>query len=248
MRTLEEHLQPGEIPLWRQPEWVERFPWLVQATTGAPADLGLAGAQPVGETLDRWRALRRLLGVPSAIHSRQVHGSDLLETGSPLPPGLLVTEGFDGHITDRAGAALTVAVADCVPVFLVDPSHRAVAMVHAGWRGVAAGIVEAAVARLGSRFGARPGDLWAHAGPAICGACYEVGPEVHRAVWPDREAPAGPTPIDLREAIGARLARLGLADARISRSAYCTRCGPGEFFSHRSGSAARQMGVIARLA
>ena len=112
------------------------------------------------------------------------------------------------------------------------------ALVHAGWRGVAGGIVERAVAELGSRHGAAAGGLWLHCGPAICGTCYEVGPEVHRAVDAGAPAPGHPTPIDLRAAIARRAHALGVAEERVTVSAHCTRCGPGGFYSHRGGSRA----------
>jgi YfiH family protein len=236
-------------PLWTQPEWSERFAWLVQGTTGAgsadePFDLGLFGSQPVGSVMARWRALREATAMPVALHARQVHrGKVAWHTTRPESPGLLVTEGVDGHATDAPGLLLTVSVADCVPVSIVDETRRTVALLHAGWRGVAAGIVEHGIERLRAA-GSRTEALWLHCGPAICGRCYEVGPEVHRAVHPDRPAPAAPTPIDLRAAIAERAAEAGIEPSQITLSAHCTRCGPGAFFSHRAGSPARQMGVL----
>jgi YfiH family protein len=247
--TVEELLAPGDVPLWRQAEWFERFPWLVQGTTGRgdatePFDLGLFGDQPVGAAIGRWRRLRHATGMPAAVHARQVHGAEVRRHAEARFEGLLVAEGYDGHVTAAAGLLLAVSVADCVPVFLVEERSRRVALVHAGWRGVAAGIVERAVDCLAAD--APPGDarIWLHAGPAICGECYEVGPEVHRAVAPGAAPPAGPAPVDLRASIRERARERGVDDERISLSAHCTRCGPGAFFSHRAGSPARQMGVL----
>src|SRR5690606_24721713 len=149
-----------------------------------------------------------------------------------------------GHLTARPGVLLAVSVADCVPVSLLDPERRSLALLHAGWRGVAGGIVERAAAEMEARYGSRSERLWLHCGPAICGACYEVGPEVHRAVHPGRAAPGAPTPIDLRAAVAERAAGLGVPGERVTISAHCTRCGPGAFFSHRAGSPARQMGLL----
>lgn len=238
----------GAVPLWLHPEWRERFPWLIQGTTsrGEQAeafDLGLFGAQPVGEVLARWDAVRSQLGMPLAVHSRQVHGVELLRHEAAAHPGLLVTNGFDGHLTDQPGILLTISVADCVPVFLVAPRNRAVAVVHAGWRGAAAGVVERAAAEL-TGGALESEELWAHCGPSICGECYEVGPEVHAAVSPRRPIPGRPEPIDLRQAIAQRLVEAGVRMERISLSTHCTRCGDGGFFSHRGGSAGRQMGVL----
>ena len=252
MRTVTEELRSDAgVPLWRHPEWEEHFPWLAQGTTGAgeegaPFDLGLAGARPVGEVLSRWRRLREATGFATVVHAVQVHGTDLTVHAGSFPPGTLVQEGYDGHLTQVPGVLLSVAVADCVPVFLIDPDRRSAALLHAGWRGVAGGIVEGAVFELEEIYGSRPGDLWLHCGPAICGECYEVGPEVHAGVRPQQAPPQGPTPIDLRAAIGERARALGVPAEHLTVSGHCTRCGPGPFFSHRGGSRARQMGVLGR--
>jgi hypothetical protein len=249
VRTLAERLLPGAVPLWVHPEWQARFPWLVQGTTGRgtdeePFDLGLSGAQPVGRVLDRWRALLAATEMQTVAHARQVHEADIWihrETGSP---GILVMDGFDGHVTDRPGVLLSASVADCVPVSVVDPETRVVALVHAGWRGAAAGIVERAINRIVESWQSAPERLWLHCGPAICGACYEVGSEVHAAVNPHLPVPSSNTPIDVRAAIAERALGLGVPAEQVSVSDHCTRCGSPDFFSHRGGSRARQMGVL----
>lgn len=242
----------GDLPLWVHPEWQERFPWLVQGTTGrgdaaAPFDLGLFGAQPVGEVVSRWERLREATGIRRAVHSRQVHRAEIQVHATGAAAGLLIGSGYDGHATREAGVLLTVSVADCVPVYVVDAASRALALLHAGWRGVAAGIVERGLEWIrGGEGGASAREFWLHCGPSICGRCYEVGPEVHAAVRPDRSPPSSPTPIDLRAAIATRAVAAGVDAARLTESAHCTRCGPGEFFSHRGGSAGRQMAVMGR--
>lgn len=238
------------------PAWTAAFPWLVHGTTGAaragspagpgtadpadatdPADLGLFGATPAGEAMDRWRALREALRVPRAVHSRQVHGAAVIEHMERLP-GLLVGHGHDGHVTGWPGILLTVSIADCVPIFLVDPRLRRIALLHGGWRGTAEGIVEAGLEALGGD----PGRVHAHLGPAICGACYEVGPEVHSALG--LEEPDSPAPVDLRAVQARRLVDGGVTPGRITVSAHCVRHDDG-FFSHRAGDAGRQLGLLA---
>ena len=247
--TVAERLLPGEVPLWVHPEWEARFPWLVQGTTGRgseeePFDLGLSGAQPVGRVLDRWRTLLAQTEMQTAVHARQVHQADLWIHREAGSPGIMVMDGFDGHVTDRQGVLLSVGVADCAPVSITDAETRVVALVHAGWRGTAAAIVERAINRIVESWQSAPERLWLHCGPAICGACYEVGPEVHVAIHPDRPVPAGNTPIDVRAAVVERALGMGLAADQVSVSAHCTRCGAPDFFSHRGGSKARQMGVL----
>jgi YfiH family protein len=84
----------------------------------------------------------------------------------------------DALATRKPGWLLTVQTADCVPILLVDPRRRAVAAIHAGWRGTAARIAEKTVGDLRMNFGTRPEDIWAAIGPAIGVCCYEVGPDV----------------------------------------------------------------------
>jgi polyphenol oxidase len=235
-------------PLWRQPEWSDRFPWLLQGTTGRgddqSFDLGFFGSRPVGEVVRRWAELRDWAGFATAVHSRQVHEAEIHRWTDPLPPGLILTEGRDAHVASVPGVLLTVSIADCVPVFLADEEQRAVAMIHAGWRSVAADIVERGVSAIREVAGSDPRSLWLHCGPSICGECYEVGVEVHQGIHPRREPPDGPAPIDLRAAIAERALALGLEREKLTISAHCTRCGPGSFFSHRGGSPERQLGIV----
>lgn len=197
----------------------------------------------MGEVLARWREIRAALGLRTTLHAHQVHGREVGVWDDPLPEGTLFVHGLDGHITSQAGLLLAVSVADCVPVFIVDAERRRVAAVHSGWRGVVAGVTEAAIATM-QRLGSELSELHVHCGPSICGECYEVGPEVHAGVHPDREPPAGNTPIDLRAAILERVREVGVPAENLTRSEHCTLHGPGSFFSHRGGDPERQMGII----
>lgn len=251
MPNVTEELERGPVPLWRHPDWTERFPWLIQGTTGRgdeadSFDLGLFGAAPVGRVLGRWRQLRSQTGFGSTLHAHQVHGAQAGSWDDPLSPGLTVVEGLDAHVTSRPGLLLTVSVADCVPIFVVSDHPRAIAVVHAGWRGVAGGAMEAAMELLVRR-GVDLHEVWVHTGPSICGECYEVGAEVHAAVHPGLPIPPGPAPIDLRAALAERARALGIREERYSQSTHCTLCGTRSFFSHRGGDAGRQMGVLGML-
>jgi polyphenol oxidase len=246
-----EVLEPGLVPLWRHADWRGRFPWLIQGTTATEPgqdelDYGLFGRTPTALAMERWRRLREATGMDVAVHARQVHGARIACWTDGAHPGLAVVDGYDAHLSDARGILLTVSVADCVPAFLVDERRRAVALAHAGWRGVAGGVLESTMERMTSE-GSQMGDLWLHLGPSICGRCYEVGPEVHAGVFPERAPPVTPAPIDLLDALRERAERLGVAPRRVSGSGHCTRCGPGKFFSYRAGSAARQLGVLGVL-
>lgn len=243
-RTLREVVGGGRVPVARNHEWVDRFPWLVHGITwrgaegGTPFDLALFGAGDPGRARRRWHALGRETGLPRMVHGRQVHGAEvrLHEEGRP---GLAATSVADGHITGTPGVLLGVTVADCVPVLVVDPARRAVAVLHAGWRGVAAGVLEAGLGALTDRLASRWADLHVHLGPAICGACYEVGPEVHEALG--LPVPGEATPVDLRGVLARRAANAGVGVERITVSTWCTRCDSSPFFSHRGGDPERQV-------
>jgi len=180
----------------------------------------------------RWRAV---------VRSRQVHGRSVQVHGR-LPRGVCVTGEGDGHATGASGVLLTVTLADCVPVFVVDPVRRTVAVLHAGWRGAAAGVVEEGLETLSDAFGSDPKELLVHLGPAICGHCYEVGPEVFRAL--DQVAPRAPAAIDLRSVIRRRACAAGVRDRNVTVSGECTLCGDGRYYSYRRGDRGRHRGYI----
>ncbi|MGH7475888.1 MAG: polyphenol oxidase family protein [Longimicrobiales bacterium] len=252
-RVVREAPLAGDVPIHVHPVWQRDWPWLVQGTTGRgpdaePFDLGLSGSTSVGTVFGRWRALRGATGCPRAVHSRQVHGARILAHDAG-PPGLFITDGFDGHITAAAGLLLTVSIADCVPIFLVEPEQRAIAVLHGGWRGVAAGVLQRGLDALAA-LGVDVARIHMHLGPAICGDCYEVGAEVPAALGLE----AGAGTVDLRGELQRRAQASGLDATRLTRSAHCTRCGgTGDavvgtarraFFSHRAGEPQRQMAVI----
>lgn len=212
-------------------------------TTRQAGSFGLAGNEPVAEVLARWSGLRGALA-PAAVRiasSTQVHGAAVLAYDCEWS-GWLRGDAADGHFSTARGLALAVSVADCTPVFLAHPSG-AVAVLHAGWRGTAARIIDAGVAQFAAR-GMEPRDLAAHLGPAICGTCYEVGPEVHLALTGRHVIE--PAPADVRAILADQLEAAGVRRVSISKS--CTLCDNDRFFSHRAGDAGRQLGVIVALA
>lgn len=213
-------------------------------TTRAAGSFGLASTEPVADVMARWSALMddcRSLGAPALATAGQVHGADLAVHG-PGWQGWLRGKARDGHVTRSAGVALAVTVADCTPVFLAH-ENGALALLHAGWRGAAAGILERGLAEL-ARYGAPAGEVHLHLGPSICGACYEVGPEVIEAVLGERVH--GPTLLDVRANLADRAVRAGCRN--ISVSVWCTRCHGDRLFSHRAGDGGRQLGVLSRSA
>jgi len=230
----------GDGDLFVHPVWRSRMPWLVQGITSG-ADMSLFGMSPTSDVLPRWSALRDACGCDVVVHARQVHGADVHVHG-PLSRGILVVDDADGHATSQPRTLLAVSVADCVPITLVCDEPRAIAALHGGWRGVAAGILERGVDLLQRELGAGPERLHVHLGPAICGACYEVGPEVFEGLAVDAD---GATHADVRATLAQRARALGIATSRISVSSFCTRHGDSPFFSHRGGCRERQVSVAA---
>ena len=167
--------------------------------------------------------------VPVPLH--QVHSARIIVLDQ-APTALLDA---DGTATRRPGLALVVKTADCLPLFLVDPEHAAIAAVHAGWRGTAHRIAAEAVAVMARSFGTKPAALLAALGPCIGGACYEVGEDVassfHRApafasLFAALPARPGKYLFELRAANRAQLEAAGLPPGSILEAGGCTHCDP----------------------
>lgn len=233
----------GQDPaIYSLPRWTKAAPNLVHGIT-AGADMSLFGSSPAGQVMPRWLRLHHALGCTGVVHAQQVHRAEVL-VHSDVVHGVLVAGSADGHATSRTGLLLAVSVADCVPIFVADTRRSAVAMLHAGWRGAAAGILEQGIATMQRSFGSRAEDLMVHLGPAICGACFEVGAEVPPAIGLETVA-AERVFVDLRNVLAARAVALGVPAHRVTVSAFCTRCGDSPFFSHRAGCAERQLALLA---
>lgn len=216
--------------------------WGVRAlvTTRAAGSFGTTSDEPVAQVTHRWDALQAhaaAAGVDRFATARQVHGAHVL-THEPGWRGWLRGPAADGHLVVLRGTASAVTVADCVPVYLAHPTG-ATALLHSGWRGTVAGILERAV-RLLADAGNRAADLRVLLGPAICGACYEVSPDVYAQLTGrtvDR-----PTPVDLRALLAEQARALGIR--AVFATDACTRCDRSVYYSHRAGDPGRQLGVL----
>lgn len=253
--TIREQRSPASpYPLFIVEEWEERFPGLsVGITAAAPdADFGLSRAPSEAALRLGYQRLGSQLGFSSQAVARQVHGAVVVAVSRAQRRGLWLAGDADGLICDRSGVLCCVTAADCVPVYVLDVDSGALAMLHAGWRGVAAGVLEAGLEAMASRYGSRPESLTIHFGPAICGSCYEVGPEVRVALGlMEREAsdrsdtPVIRDTIDLRAELGRRAVHRGVRPGAITTSSWCTRCSSDQFHSHRGkGLAAGRMAAF----
>jgi YfiH family protein len=151
----------------------------------------------------------------------------------------------DALWTDAPGEAVGVQTADCVPILLVQRERRAVAAVHAGWRGTAARVAELSVAGLCHALGCSAAELVAAVGPHIGPCCYEVDEPVRRAIdQPAAFAPAvrpGHYMLDLMRCTREQLERAGLAPGAIRRVGGCTACDPARYPSFRRDRSGARM-------
>jgi YfiH family protein len=181
-----------------------------------------------------WAAAERLAQLKQ-IHSARVVVADG-RTG-------FIGDG-DALITDRPGLLLGIRTADCLPILIVDPRHRAVAAVHAGWRGTIQKIGSAALQALHDHFGSRPEDVIVAIGHGIGVCCYEVGPEVARQFeqyFPQCANLSTPAKIDLAKINLYQFCDAGVPAKRISVSGICTRCTPEMDSYRRDGEHAGRM-------
>jgi polyphenol oxidase len=154
----------------------------------------------------------------------------------------------DALLENTPGSLVAVKTADCIPLLMVDPVHRAVAAVHAGWRGSAQKIAALAVAQMQKEFATRPEDLHVAIGPGIGRCCYQVGPEVaaeFAAYDPALRDSTQPVFLDLGEINRMQLVGAGVNQTRIYRASICTMCDQ-DFHSYRRDKqrAGRMLSVV----
>ncbi|HWE10876.1 MAG TPA: polyphenol oxidase family protein [Solirubrobacteraceae bacterium] len=183
-------------------------------------------------------ALRAAVDAPPLSFVHQVHGAEVRRVTGPTPLPFTHPRA-DGQVTDRPGVAAAALAADCLPVAVA--GDGGVAMLHAGWRGLAAGVIAQGVRAL-RELGA-DGPLTAAIGPGAGPCCYEAGAEVHRA-FADVPGAARGANVDLKAVARHQLRRAGAAT--VADIGICTICSDPELlFSHRrdAGLTGRQAGV-----
>ena len=202
---------------------------------GRPEAEGGAGRLDQAEARRRFFALFQLS--PEKVQLvKQVHGADLLTVKhpadrSPMPEA-------DGLLTNLPGVGLATVHADGVPVLIVDPVRRAIAAVHAGWKGTLAQIVPEALQQMRREYGTVPEDCWAALGPAIGACCYRVSADrfklfAARSPGVGLIEQDGIYALDLVAINHHYLRALGVPDERIDPANLCTACHPEAFYSYR---------------
>jgi polyphenol oxidase len=203
-------------------------------------NVGVKTGDEPGVVRENRRSLAAALGIApeNVVMARQVHGGELVWHSSPQDPAIFADVEkspieADAHATDQPGLVPLIMVADCLPVALAGPGG--VAMAHAGWRGLAAGIVETAAEAVGANAAA--------VGAGIGPCCYEVGDEVLDA-FSELDGVAEGRMLDLTAIVRRRLERAGVE--QIETAEICTSCNGDLFYSHRRDgeTTGRQAGLV----
>jgi len=248
-----------------------KLPWLIHGFSTAPGGVSdLDGRKVLNLSFTEWDARENVLENRKKFQTalgaekfplialKQIHSAVIWSFGSNSKESCK----GDASLTKTPGILLAVQTADCVPILLVDPKKRAVAAVHAGWRGTLARILEKTVGELHARLHSNPSDLLAAIGPCIGPCCYEVGAELvaqfssqfadasdyfdeprtgeepNPLQWlnmmpPGHQPPPKNVHLDLGKANRSQLLGVGLSEKNIFLSNLCTACHLELFFSYR---------------
>lgn len=199
--------------------------------------------------MENYRRMARVLGVDPRrmVLSHQTHTTHVRTvTEDDAGKGVVRERDYqdvDGLVTDVPGLTLVTFYADCVPLYLVDPVHRAIGLSHSGWRGTVNRMGKVTLERMAREYGTDPADVIACIGPSICQDCFEVGEEVvevfreafaeryHKELFCQKEN--GKYQLDLWRANEIIFAQAGVPAGQIHTTDICTRCNPKLLFSHR---------------
>ena len=207
--------------------------------------------------LQNWSKLADAFAIPLSqfLVLNQVHGDKIFVIE---PQGSYFSSraelDYDAAVTNRPGVAICIKTADCVPVFIVDKVKKVIAVVHAGWRGSAAGISSKVVELFCKQYLSNPQDILAAIGPSIGICCYEVDSVAAEAFGAQKDSESFLFPakaknkwmLDLPEANRRQLLNCGIPEANVELSGYCTMCNQDLFFSHRGsgGVTGRQINFM----
>lgn len=212
--------------------------------------------------LENYRRIAKVLGttVDNIVCSDQTHTINVRRaTKADAGKGITVERDYtdvDGLITNEPGLVLATFYADCVPLYFVDPVHKAIGLSHSGWRGTVARMGQKTLEAMGEAFGTKPEDVYAAIGPSICQDCYEVSGDVAEAFYKEfndvfsKYAVNGENPIyednsngkyqlDLWKANEIILLEAGIKPEHLAVTNICTCCNEKLLFSHRASKGKR---------
>ncbi|MDE0262481.1 MAG: peptidoglycan editing factor PgeF [Bryobacterales bacterium] len=228
-------LWPDELGVLRVSGWTD-WDWLIHGfSTRSTGDF--LDWPSDDEICKRFGAAMTGTAMPKQVHSGRCVRADRAWSGA-RPEA-------DAVCTNRPCILVGVRTADCLPILLVDPSRRAVAAVHAGWRGAVARVLPGAIESMASEYGCKPGDIEAAMGPGIGPCCFEVGEEVAGQFSEEFIDRDGPKPhVDLVGILGAQLRQAGVD--RFATAGHCTSCDLDRYFSHRAehGETGRMLALV----
>ena len=264
-RTTELHEKDGVV--WISYRALDRIPWLINAfstriggvSEGIYAQMNLA--HTVGDDPERVLENHRIFGRAIGVDARdmvlawQTHTVNVMNVGDKERGMGIVKErpyrDVDGIMTDTPGVCLLTSYADCVPLYFVDPAHRAIALSHSGWRGTVGNIARNTIEKMREMYGSDPAELIVCIGPSIAAECYEVGEDVadpFREAYTEAESAALLTPVngksgkyllDLTQANVFNLKNSGVREENISLPDLCTACNASWLHSHRASGGKR---------
>lgn len=203
---------------------------------------------------ENYRRLSEIMNVPAErfVFTDQTHTTNVRKvTAEDAGCGMIKERSYsdvDGLVTDVPGLMLSTFYADCVPLYFVDPVHRAIGLSHSGWKGTAGRMGKVTIEVMEREYGTRASDLICAIGPSICRDCYEVSgdvAEVFRKEFAGREAEIlyskgnGKYQLDLWKANEIILMDAGVKREHIAVTNICTCCNPDVLFSHRASQGKR---------
>ena len=227
-------------------------PRLISDFSRKPQNMSLVYGDP-GAVLANRREFLGGLGIPylDVVCPKQAHGHHVEHvTAAHRGRGAVSWDSAvidtDALITDVVGLPVAIFTADCLSIFLYDPKHHALGLVHAGWKSTHQNVTPGTVALMRARFDTKPADLFVGFGPAIRQCCFQVGEEFGGLFTTGLSRRGSHYYLDLVGVNRSELLKLGVADGHMSDSGFCTSCRNSEFYSYRREGAGcgRMMSVM----
>lgn len=244
--------------LSRQKEFIHGFSSRIGGVSRnefAQMNLSFSRGDDKEHVKENYRRIAAAIGFKDSriVCSDQTHTNHVREaTEADLGKGYLKPKDYtdvDGLITNRPGVMLATFYADCVPLYFVDPVHKAVGLSHSGWKGTVSDIAGVTVKMMHDRYGSEPSDILAAIGPSICQDCYEVSEDVieqfnsrypkelHALLYYKKDN--GKYQLNLWEACRQNMLHAGILPENIEVTDICTCCNPDILFSHRASHGKR---------
>ncbi|MGN0161218.1 MAG: peptidoglycan editing factor PgeF [Lachnospiraceae bacterium] len=255
---------PNTVPMIRYHK-LSKHPWLwdgfstriggVSTNQYASMNLSFTLGDDREHVRKNFEIIGEAYGIPvnRMVYSHQTHTANVMPvTGEHAGMGILKERTYsdvDGIMTNEPGLCLVTSYADCVPLYFVDPVHRAIALSHSGWRGTVGNICKNTVELMHEKYGTCPDDLIACIGPSICVDCYEVSADVaeqFQKAYPKEQAEDiihpkenGKYQLDLTMANYFNMVNAGILSDNIALPDLCTACNASWLHSHRASQGKR---------